>query len=1657
MITKALTEVVARIEIHSGNALVQRGTGFLIAPEFAVTALHVVADRSVSPPAKYADKFTLRFGEALAEATVVRYDTEKDWALLRLETACKSEPIQLARLDRPVERCWMWGFAELNSLNGKTFTGEVLRVDAAFGNRSPMLEIDSRNAQGAPIGGLSGGPCLVQGKAVGIVQANLEENRRNIAGALYALPIEVLVAGCRDLLPALGLVELEWPRPNAPHQAERPPPWFVETSQVGEIAECVIATLKDGAKPLAPIAIWGAGGSGKTTVAAAVAAAVDHVFPDGVLWTRLGRTEEGTDTSHGGSLLVNLGAWVQEFDPGFIVRSIDATSRHLRSLLADRRCLLVIDDAWESDTVQHFLVGGAKCRTLVTTRRRDVAESLGGKVFERRELRPEESLALLASRLARPLKEEELRMATKVAQMVGHLPLALVQVATAVARGKSWSRIAEDLGAEVSRLESIEPLASRRRSESGLEAILNMSLNGLRDYRDGDRLHVSFAWLGATHEDTDLTVGAAARLWETDEQQAHDWLEILWNDAMLIRSELAPAAGERRAYRLHDLWLDRARRLLTDRAPGGYGIDLRSAHAAVLDRYARLCSVPGAWWTLPDDGYIFDHLPWHLARAGRSEALHELLAAETKGAGNAWFDVLERTGRLHRYLAHIDAGWEALGSSSDDVLTTERELRYTLAIASLNSGIAGMPPGWIVRMVAEGTWTGQEAIIHASRLSDHRDRARALTGLLPHLDDHQRSWVAFEAARSAFIMGPNASAVEWMREEVPLLLGPLGQWMDAALRKEVLELLFVQEEPMAALTALVPTLPEAELTRVLEFAVRRGYDKETTKLLGAIKLRLPIPQLETLVDELTTARLESASAGGQLRALREIEFRLELLAISDLQVRTPDVQRLAASLPLADWYAPTLVSIVAKHASNDTVLAPLVDAVLAVENSYTRGKALEELASRLTRDDVRRVLERIGGFTDDYLRSSMISAIRAGIPPDLVLPAAKIARSLGDAGLRAAALAELSARADPETADDLRGEALGISRSDALVALLPNVRVDEMAEALDALATRDDETQAKKLLASSAVVPEDLLPKALELAMRNAQATQLLRGLEERLSDELVGRAIDGIHFVTDQKVRRNLLVALAPRLSGDTSAEVLKALLEDQGLETRERLVLLQRVAPYVTDEVLREVCLGEYVRAAEVLAVAPALKGDILKEALFRAIASLKVLGERREEWGEVLETLGERADVQLLVEGLRRLREIGDQVECSRALLVLAPHLDEGGREQALNVALAVRKDYIGFETERSKAIVALARYLSPALLERALAGVRSIDWEGDRLDGLVGLLPLFDGRRRQDLAWEAFELALVSEMVGKYAGRIVPSLEEQRVSEAVHAIVTASRDAEARARCLADVASSLSGPKRAALFEMAVDYGRQVERKVQRRRLFKDLAPGLPESLRVTVEELADWRPEPTESATPPRGPEVALDEALAFARVEVDPLHRMIRLAALVGRAPEPLRKGIVDESLDCIVAFGQHRENLGSMWLDWFTLEDALRLLEPYASPAAREAMLDIARSLQRPDDRAEALAAVSRHADPQTRSKSLIEAFRSVPSLARLIPDLEGLEQESKRLLWQHALVVLDAHTRAQYVSDVVRLLPSLCPIGGAAGARAAAKTILEAVEWWP
>src|SRR5215469_14570937 len=126
--------------------------------------------------------------------------------------------------------------------------------------------------------------------------------------------------------------------------------------------------LDEGASRRSPImTITGVAGVGKTTLAVHWAHQVAECFPDGQLYVNLrGFDPSGSPVSAADAIRGFLTALSVPAE--MIPAAADARAGLYRSLLADKRMLVVLDNARDPSQVRPLLPGSASCMTLVTSR-----------------------------------------------------------------------------------------------------------------------------------------------------------------------------------------------------------------------------------------------------------------------------------------------------------------------------------------------------------------------------------------------------------------------------------------------------------------------------------------------------------------------------------------------------------------------------------------------------------------------------------------------------------------------------------------------------------------------------------------------------------------------------------------------------------------------------------------------------------------------------------------------------------------------------------------------------------------------------------------------------------------------------------------------------------------------------------------------------------------------------------------------------------------------------------------------------------------------------------------------------------------------------------------------------------------------------------------
>ncbi|MET9001678.1 BTAD domain-containing putative transcriptional regulator [Amycolatopsis sp. NPDC004169] len=254
----------------------------------------------------------------------------------------------------------------------------------------------------------------------------------------------------------------EWTTPGPPAQLPPAVPDF--TGRAAELADVARAL-----RGPAPVVLHGAAGAGKSALAVQAAWRARRRFPDGQLTASL-RAEDGTPAEPAAVLT------------GFL-RRLGATPAELadraglaglwRGYTADRRLLVLLEDAASEAQVRALLPSGPGCATLVTARR-ELPGLCGARAVRVPELSTEDARALLAAIAGEPRLQAEPEAAHRIVRHCAGLALAvrIAGVKLAARPGRSVADLAARLADDRRRLDELTA------GDLGVRAVVTTALRG---------------------------------------------------------------------------------------------------------------------------------------------------------------------------------------------------------------------------------------------------------------------------------------------------------------------------------------------------------------------------------------------------------------------------------------------------------------------------------------------------------------------------------------------------------------------------------------------------------------------------------------------------------------------------------------------------------------------------------------------------------------------------------------------------------------------------------------------------------------------------------------------------------------------------------------------------------------------------------------------------------------------------------------------------------------------------------------------------------------------------------------------------------------------------------------------------------------------------
>ncbi|GGV83942.1 SARP family transcriptional regulator [Streptomyces gelaticus] len=355
-----------------------------------------------------------------------------------------------------------------------------------------------------------------------------------------------------------------------PRQLPAPPPLLA--GRDGELVRLdkLLAPQGEPHGGTVPIAvICGTGGVGKTSLALRWAHGWQEHFPDGQLFADLqGFTPSGEPADPYAVMrgfLEALGA-----DPGSLPATPQSQAALYRSLTADRRLLIVLDNARDTDQVVPLLPGSPTCTVLITSRHRlpGLAASHGAAQLTLETLDPAEARDLLVRRLGSDRIAAEPGAATELLRHCAGLPIAISVLAARLTTDPMLTLIA--LAAELR--EAATPLDALETGEPNGDMRIVFASSYLALDTESARVFRQFAQAPGA----DIGLPAAASLTGLPLPRLRNRLHRL--QAHHLVQERVPGR-----FTCHDLLRAYALEMTENVAPAG---EAEAALTRVLDHYA---------------------------------------------------------------------------------------------------------------------------------------------------------------------------------------------------------------------------------------------------------------------------------------------------------------------------------------------------------------------------------------------------------------------------------------------------------------------------------------------------------------------------------------------------------------------------------------------------------------------------------------------------------------------------------------------------------------------------------------------------------------------------------------------------------------------------------------------------------------------------------------------------------------------------------------------------------------------------------------------------------------------------------------------------------------------------------------------------------------
>ena len=284
--------------------------------------------------------------------------------------------------------------------------------------------------------------------------------------------------------------------------------------------------------------VTGPAGAGKTALSVHVAHALSDEFPDGQLYVNLHGID--SDRPLQPSQVLDRFLRALGLDGLAMPAALDERADLYRGLLADRRLLVLLDNALDEEQILPLIPGTSTCAVIVTSRNR-LGAGVGATTIALDVMDPGEALDLLARIAGSDRVRRESEASIDLVRWCGYLPLAIRIAGSRLAAKPHWTvgKLAELLSNERGRLDRLSY------GHLDVRASIELSYRGL-----SSQAQTLLRLLGNI-DTAETSIWLSSALLGGSPTASEDVLEELL-DAQLL-DFAGHASDEHPRYRLHDL------------------------------------------------------------------------------------------------------------------------------------------------------------------------------------------------------------------------------------------------------------------------------------------------------------------------------------------------------------------------------------------------------------------------------------------------------------------------------------------------------------------------------------------------------------------------------------------------------------------------------------------------------------------------------------------------------------------------------------------------------------------------------------------------------------------------------------------------------------------------------------------------------------------------------------------------------------------------------------------------------------------------------------------------------------------------------------------------------------------------------------------------